>query len=167
MKYPPIWSGLNPDADLLNAMTPEWAIKPGATSRASTTTLTDDPDLAIALPRAGTWIFEVWLNYTGGTLGSSDLKVRPAFTGTSTFDVFGINAINTTATSQVTQAGGTMAGPGVAAGTNGGNFLNMDLKGTVVTTTTGTLSLQWAQNTSSGTSTTLRQGCWLRAYQLA
>lgn len=165
-QYPTIQAGQRITASLLQEMLPLWAVKAAATSRASTVTLADDPDLVISIPRTGTWAYEVWLNYTGGVLGSSDLKVRMNYSGTSSFDVFGVNGINTTATSQFNGSGGTAAGTGIALGTSGSTYYTAQITGTVVATTTGNLSLQWSQNTSSATATNLRQGCWIRAWQL-
>jgi hypothetical protein len=165
-QYPTIPPGVTVTSDELMQMTPLWAVKPAATPRASTTTVTNDTDLTISLPRAGTWAFEAWLNYTGGTLGSSDLKLTMAYSGTSTFGVWGLNGITTASTSGMNAGANGLTGT-LAIGTSGGTFFTADIKGLVVATTTGTLSLQWAQNTSSATATNLRQGCWLRAYQTA
>jgi len=165
-QYPTIAAGQRITGTLLQKMIPLWAVKPGPTSRASTTTLADDPDLQIELPRAGVWAFDVWLNYTGGTLGSSDLKLGMAFSGSTTFTVWGVNGINTSSTSQLQAGANTFAGT-LVVGTSGGNFFTADIHGEMVATTTGTLSLQWAQSSSNATSTNLRQGCWLRAWQIA
>lgn len=165
-QYPSISAGQQITASLLTQMLPLWAVKPAATSRSATTTVADDPDLALSLPRTGTWAFGVWLNYTGGTLGSSDLKITVNYTGTSSFGVWGVNGITTASTSQLNAGGAALAGT-LALGTSGGTFFTADIKGTVVTTTTGVLSLQWAQNTSNATATNLRQGCWIRAWQIS
>lgn len=167
VQFPQLFAGQRLTADLARQMIPFFAIKSTTTSRASTTTLSADPDLVVSLPAAGTWMYELWLNYTGGTLGSSDLKVRMNYSGTSTFDVFGVHGINTTSTSQFTAAGGTAAGGGLAVGTSGGNFFTVIIGGSLVATTTGDLSLQWAQNTSSATSTNVRQGSQMRVWQIS
>lgn len=167
VQYPDLYAAQRLDADLAREMLPFYAIKPTTTSRSSTTTLADDPDLVVSLPRTGTWMYELWLNYTGASIGTGDLKVRMNYSGTSTFDVFGVHGINTTSTSQFTAAGGTQAGPGVAVGTNGGNFTIATIGGSLVVTTTGDVSFQWAQNTSSATSTNLRQGSQMRVWQVS
>lgn len=164
--YPAIYAGQRITANLLTQMLPLWAVKAGSTSRSATTTLADDADLILPLPRAGTWAFEAWLNYTGGTLGASDLKLSMAYSAASSFGAWGLNGITTASTSQL-NAGGNALSASLSLGTNGGFFLTADIKGTLVATATGTLSLQWAQNTSNATATTLRQGCWIRAYQIS
>lgn len=165
----PVWSsGQRVTAGQLRAM--QWydATKDAPTSRTSTTTVTADTDLTIALPGAGTWEFECFLNYTGGTLGSSDLKLAMNYSGTFSFGVWAVNGIALGATTQA-NFGGNATGTAntLAVGTNGGVFLTVDLKGSLYATGAGALALYWAQNTSSATSTNLRQGCWLRARQVA
>jgi hypothetical protein len=144
------------------------AVKAGPTLRASTTAVAVDPDLAIALPGAGTWQFEVFLNYTGAAIGTGDLKIAMNYTGTSSFGVWAVNGIALGATTQA-NFGGNATGTSntLAVGTNGGVFVTVDLKGTLYATSAGTLGMYWAQNTSSATSTALRQGCYLRARQIA
>lgn len=168
MQFPSVSAGQRLTADLISQMLPLWAVKGGATGRTSTTTLADDPDLLLALPGSGTYAFELFLNYTGGTLGSSDLKMAMVYSGTSANGVWAVNGINTTSTAQANMGGnGTGAAGTITVGTSGGSFLTVDLKGYINTTSSGNLSLQWAQNTSSGTAVTLRQGCWMRVTQLA
>ena len=165
-QYPTVYAGQRITGDLLQQMLPLWVVKPAPTSRASTTTLANDPDLVIDLPRVGTWAFDVWLNYTGGTLGSSDLKLGMNYSGTSSFAAWGVNGITLASTSQLNAGGNSFTGS-LALGTSGGTFFTGDIHGQVTVSTTGTLALQWAQNTSSATSTNLRQGCWMRAYQIS
>lgn len=165
-QYPSITAGQKITAGLLTQMLPLWAVKPAATSRSAATTPADDPDLILSLPRTGTWAFEAWLSYTGGTLGASDLKMTMAYTGTTTSNVWGLNGITTASTSQLNAGANGFTGT-LSLGTNGGTFYTADIKGSLVASTTGTLSLQWAQNTSSATSTNLRQGSWLRVYQIS
>ncbi|MEC3994005.1 hypothetical protein VSR01_10790 [Actinacidiphila sp. DG2A-62] len=148
-------------------MEPWWAVKGAPTPKASTTTIGLDPDLQIDLPDAGTYAFEMWINYTGGTLGSSDLKLAVNYTGQSTFGVWGVNGINTSSTTSVTVNGQALGTNTLTLGTSGGTFYTVDLKGSLFATGPGNLGLYWAQGTSSATATNLRQGCWMRVTQLA
>ena len=167
-QFPTVAAGQRLTAGMVSQMEPYWAVKGGPTARTSTTTLADDPDLLLALPTGGTFAFELFLHYTGGTLGSSDLKLAMVYSGTSANGVWAVNGINTTATTQANMGGnGTGAAGTITVGTSGGSFLTVDIKGYINTTSAGNLSLQWAQNTSSGTAVTLRQGCWMRVTQLA
>ena len=165
-QYPSVYAGQRITGDLLQQMLPLSAVKPAPTSRASTTTLQNDPDLVIDLPRTGTWTFDIWLNYTGGTLGASDLKLGMTYSGTTTFAAWGVNGITTAATNQLNAGGNSFTGS-LVLGTSGGTFFTGDIHGQVTVSTTGTLALQWAQNTSSATATNLRQGSYMRVYQIS
>ncbi|NUR03059.1 MAG: hypothetical protein HOY79_43090 [Streptomyces sp.] len=167
-QFPALLAGQRMTAAVAAQMLPYWAQKIGPTGRASTTTLADDPDLILALPGAGTFTFELFLNYTGGTLGSSDLKMAMVYSGSSSYGVWAVNGVNTTSTAQVNMGGnGTGTAGTITVGTSGGTFLTVDIKGELVATSAGNLSLQWAQNTSNATATNLRQGCWMRVTQIA
>jgi hypothetical protein len=164
----PSWTaGQRVTAGQLKAMQYIDAVKTAPTLRANTTTIAVDTELAVSLPAAGTWEFEVWLNYTGGTLGSSDLKIAMNYTGGSSFGVWGVNGINTSSTTSVTVNGQALGTNTLTLGSNGGTFYTVDLKGSLVATSAGTLGLYWAQGTSNATATTLRQGCWMRARQVS
>jgi len=129
--------------------------------------MTTDPDLFIDLTVNGTYLLEGFINYTGGTLGASDLKLAVNYTGTQTNGVWGGQGI-TTASITALQSMSTVIGPtGVAWGTNAGVFQDLTLNGFFQTTTSGELQVQWAQNTSNGTSTNLRAGCWIKLTQVA
>lgn len=168
LQYPSWQAGQRVTAAALTQMEALYAIKNAATSRSSNTTLAIDPDLQIALPSAGTFVFEAWINYTGGTLGSSDLKIAPVFGGTTSWAWWGISGSTTGSINQVNQtADGIGTSTAKAIGTSGGAFLSAQISGSISASSAGTLSLYWAQNTSSATSTNLRQGCWLRAFQIA
>lgn len=166
-QYPSIAAGQRVTAGLLMSMLPLEAVKPAVTSRTSTTTLAVDPDLALVIPRAGTWTFDAWLNYTGGTLGSSDLKLSMQYSGSSPFGVWGLNGINLVATTQIRADGNAIGTNTLSVGTNGGVFYTADIHGQITVSTTGTLALYWAQNTSSVTATNIRQGSYLRLKQIS
>lgn len=153
-------------AAALTLMEPQNAVKNGVQSVANSTTLQDDNDLVFQLPGSGTYIYQTFLNYTGGVLGSSDLKCTYVYTGTSSFSVWGGIGINTSGTTAI-QAGGNADGSTVAWGTSGGSFFTLLMHGTLFATSAGTLKLQWAQNTSSATNTNLRQGCHMQVWQIA
>lgn len=161
------WSaGSKIQAANLLLMEPQNAVKNGVQSVTSSTTLVDDNDMVFTLPGSGTYVWTTFLNYTGGTLGSSDLKCTFAYTGTSSFGVWGGAGIATSATTAI-QAGGNSLGSTVSWGTSGGSFFTLHMHGSVFATSSGTLKLQWAQNTSSATSTNLRQGSFMQVWQIA
>jgi hypothetical protein len=160
-RYPVINAGTTPAVGILNEMLPQEAFKASGTSRASTTALTADPDLAVPVEASATYDFDMDLVYNGGTNGSSDLKF--AFTGPSGY-AMSWGAFIVAIPAGVASVGGTQATT-MASGTVGaGTMLAVRVSGTVTTSTTaGNLVLTWAQNTSSGTATTLMTGCKMSA----
>ena len=147
--------------------------KTANTSRASNTTATDDPDLTYAIPRVGVYHFECevffqkdnggvaggsfkfGLNYTGTLGASGTLVYREYFAGATALlapnqqDVVGQSAITSgsTVSSNTETAGQPRA---------------IHMKGVLDVTSTGTLSLQWAQNVSSTNATVVRGGSFFR-----
>lgn len=143
----------------MNAWTvPLAAYKASDTSRASNTTQASDPDLTVAVAANCTYWVDVWLNYEGGTQGSSDLKLGFAVPSGATLR----SSATFTGQSGGSNTEGYYASGGSALtpGTNGaGNIRGFILHGTLaVSSSAGSLTLSWAQNTSSGTATTIHTG---------
>lgn len=156
-----IQAGQRITAGMLQAVAPAGATKTVDQSVVSSTTLVNDNALALPLLANATYRVILTLKFDGGTAGSSDIKIQ--FTGPSGFAVLGtltgnrggvgINAVWT-------------GNPG-ALNTGGAGVTQGALwVGTVTTgVTAGTLQLQFAQNTSSGTATFLRAGSDLTMWQ--
>ena len=148
----------------LNRMLPLTAWKTDQTSRASTTTATADPDLVIEIPDDAlvAYAIEIGLNLTGAALGSGDVKVGLEYSGSlGTNNWMGIGT-DTTSVDNANFFGRSIDGNTQPYGVNGGNFSLVHINGLIEPSTAGTLSLLWAQNTSSATATNLRQGSWMR-----
>ena len=125
----------------------------------SSTTVVNDSQLKFAVEASATYIFEAWL-YTYAADGTPDIKVT--FTGPAGSTVLWsssqviFNAGGAT-TLTVVAAGGTTADLFVDA-----NFRAIQLYGTILNSTTaGDVQLQWAQNTSSANSTTVKAGSYI------
>lgn len=159
--YPVITAGMALTSALLQSMLTQSAFKASGTSRTSTTTLTADPDLSVPLAASATYDFEMDLVYNGGTNGSSDLKF--GFTGPSGYAMnFGAFIVSIPA--GVASVGGTQVTTTASGTVGAGTPLAVRVSGAVTTSlTAGALTLTWAQNTSSGTATTLMTGCKMRA----
>src|SRR5262245_58148019 len=148
-------------ADCNGWFTGPYLIKGSDTSRSSNTTPTADPDLVMPVVANATYWWECRVVYNGGTNGSSDGQFGfSAPAGATGFyeslrnQVSGLTWGNALATSYGTQAN---------VGTNGtGNPISYCATGIViVSSTAGNLSFFWAQNTSSGTATTVKAGSLL------
>ena len=144
-------------SDCNNWFIPLVAYKAADTSRAGTvTTVAADPDLTVTLAANATYDIDMDLIYEGGTQGSADLKFTWTVpTGTTMRYVL----VNTSTSGTCTPAGATESTT-VTAGTNGAaNFRGVHIGGTVfASTTAGSLTLNWATNTSNATNTIMHTG---------
>jgi hypothetical protein len=158
-------------ADLLNANVIDYmattpVIKSAATSRNTTTTLANDPDLQGIALGVGTWEIELLGLWTQSTTTTQKIKTRWAFTGTWGTAIricTGTGGTNTATPGDATilnSRGFTLdtqdAVYGQDAGTSFGGFREISRQ--VVVTVAGNLSLQWAQSASSANNTNLQPG---------
>src|SRR5215472_4200123 len=159
-QYPSVNAGTTYTASLIQSFAPLNAYKTADTGRTSTTTATADPDLSIPVVANAWYKWELWLNYEGFTQGSSDLKVG-----------LGIPAGSTVrGSAEYTNAsGGTVVeiywtGGALQVGTNGaGAIRGFNSRGTLqMGGTAGSFTLNWAQNTSSGTATIVHTGSYMQ-----
>jgi hypothetical protein len=151
---------------MAQAVTLEAVIKAADESVTSSTTLQDDNELTLAVGAGETWEFEFLLLVTGASAGDIKLGLTvPA--GTSGWwggHGIGINDINAN-----TQNLRSMAGDLTAVlnfGTPASAECMVVVRALVITTNAGSVTLQWAQNASSGTATTVKAGSVLRATPL-
>ncbi|MFH9425977.1 hypothetical protein [Streptomyces sp. NPDC017529] len=156
--------------------TPTIITKTGSTDRTSTTTRTADPDLTISLAASATYTVEFNLLLGGSQFalvvtewlvpsGATGLKgvMGPASSATNT------TAGNINADGILMRSGAHGFGTAV---TYGRRDINTNLVfaqeiGTVTTTSAGTLSLAWAQSTSSTTFNRVGAGSWMRVTRIA
>ena len=135
----------------------KYAIKPADTSRASTTTLANDPDLTVSVDANKTYYVQVTIIYTAVS-GSGDLKFAwtvPAgtvFSGTVMNDA-------TTVNMGAYQAGGTLISQTQSFVGGGASILASAFSGVLaIGGSSGSFTLQWAQQTSNVTATVVKQG---------
>jgi hypothetical protein len=136
----------------------------------SSTTLQDDDDLAFTVQADETWVWEAVLYVVGSTAGD----IRVAFTvpagATLQWGAPGSAAIAATASgaaeevnNNVVTASGTFENYGTFAGRSA-----ILVRGLVVVgSTAGTVQLQWTQNASNATATTVKAGSHLIARRIA
>src|SRR4029077_18431567 len=147
-------------ADVNSWFVPLSAIKTADQSVTSSTTFINDTELLVPIIAVGSYQFEAFLVFEGGTAGSSDIKWRVGVpVGTNVrYTWTGWNN-----TGSVARSGdGQTAGDTPSSATAGvGNEHGVIMIGTVVAgVNAGNMQLQWAQNTSSGTSTIVHaQSC--------
>lgn len=162
---PTFLAGQRITAAMLNELAPLAGYKTADESVTSSTTLQNDDALFLELAANTTYQVILQLAYNGGTQGSSDLKLAwSAPSGaTARFAAFWRD------TSGANHQGVTDLTTVSALGTNGtSNDYSLLLTGTIITGSAGgTLQVQWAQNTSSATPTTVRANSSLTATQLS
>lgn len=146
-------------------MTGGLKIKSVLTSRASTTTMTTDPHLSIAVAANKVYSVEMDFNVTIGAGGFKHQTTAP--TG-ATFENMSFNWNNGTVTyaqgwQRLTGGGGSpnVAVAGHAAGAAGGSPYRLRYT-LFMGANAGTLAFQWAQDSSNAANTTVEKGGWLR-----
>ncbi|GAA2112410.1 hypothetical protein GCM10009759_55110 [Kitasatospora saccharophila] len=144
--------------------------KAGDTPRASTTTVSADPDLAgIPVVSGGVYRLQAVLFYSAHQDG--DLRIQWTAPGTSTLRWHGhVLATGSTGTSGPAiydaQQIATVYQPGGADATNT-PILTALVNGTLVAGAAGTVGLTWAQAASHATATIMRQGSTVSLQRLA
>ncbi|WP_405964856.1 hypothetical protein OG713_34975 [Streptomyces sp. NBC_00723] len=142
--------------------------KTANTSRTSTTTLAADPHLSINVV-AGTYQVDAFLLYDGDN--AADLKLgwfAPAST-TGGWWPGGSDSSNTTQAATTRWGGLTDFSVSTlpVACIGSGTVVTCRPVGTAVVTTSGQISLAWAQNATSATATVVRQHSWLSLRRIA
>lgn len=164
--YPSIPAGTTPTSLLLQRMLPLVAYKSGDQSVTSSTTLVNDSALAVPVEANAVYKVELLIYYAGGTHATADFKYNftfPSGAGSASVRYLGLS------TALAIQYGTVVLGGAGAFGTNGtGNILTVDLEFNLTTSSTaGNLQLQWAQNTSNATATTVKAGSIMTARRIA
>lgn len=153
-------------------------VKSGPTSRNTTTTYADDPDLSSIALATGTYEIALYGMFTLATTATQKIKTQWAFTGTwngttaprlclgpGSAQVGSPNGVTDTFL-QALHLNGQDAIYDAAAGT--ASYMSFREEcGNVIVTAAGNLSLQWAQNASSANNTTLQEGSFFKIRKLS
>lgn len=143
----------------------EFARKASSTTKTSTTTLASDTELQIALPTAGIYQVDafLWLEKAAGT-GAGGFKFTFDYSGTlSDLIMGGFANVNAT----VSAIGPTDLYASNASFATLGAIDLIQVSGVADVSDAGTLSLQWAQNSSSTEPSVLRVNSYLKAERVA
>ena len=161
-----VQAGSRITAALFASVAPLSVIKGADQTVTSSTTVVNDNALVLPVVANATYLFVCYLDYEGGTQGSSDIKWVWSVPTSGTLRYGGIY-VGTTGTlhGSSTITGATT----VAAGTNGSsNLLSAIMIGSLImSSTAGTLQLQWSQNTSSGTGTIVHAQSHLTLWRIS
>lgn len=141
----------------------------GATARHSTTTLAADPELVFSLPAAGYYSIDGFLTIGNIVLADTNgFKFDFSYSGTTTKIQYAASGyINSAAvSSRATDNSAPLTYASVTPfGITQSDWIHIN--GFIVVSTTGTLSLRWAQNSSTTTDVAIDQGSWLRVSLIA
>lgn len=166
MTTPPgqIYAGARITADMLRSIAPLAAIKGADQSVTSSTTLVNDSGLWVPVDANASYLFACYLDFEGGTQGSSDIQWT--WSGPSGYTLrYASGHIGTGGTFDWSTYTGSNT---VIAGTAGaGNLQAAVMLGSLVTSGAGTLQLKWAQNTASATPTIVHAQSILSLWRVA
>ena len=153
-------------ASAMQGIAPLAVEKPTDQSVTSSTTLVNDTALSAAVAASATYLFYCYLDYEGGTGGSSDLKFQWTVPASATlrFTLIGTDASNATVVSSTKSDTTSYTLRSAGAATLQAALMIGSL---VVASTAGTLQLQWAQNTSSGTATKVHAQSFLSLWRIS
>lgn len=166
--YPVIPAGARITSGLLTSMQPMVAAKTVTTSRVSTTTLAADPELQLPVEANAEYTVFFYFRVSGIDAGDMDLQFTTPAGGTGSWAVTGFlvqsqvdsgtrsgarRAMNaeiglstpSTATAQVYEGSGRL----------------------IMGSTAGNLTIDWAQNASNATATSMEADSWLRLDRIA
>lgn len=146
----------------LQAIAPLQAWKSSDTSRASTTTLTADPDLTFPVAASAVYRLDGLLGYTGDVTGSGGIQFAFTVPAGATLQWSAFYYATAVSAAGLNLAGTAGAGIAISAVTDGAVQLPVFVRGWLsVSTTPGTLALTWAQNASDANATVLKAGSHL------
>jgi len=162
----PTWSSgqVLTAADVDSWFVPLVAYKTADEAVTSSTTLQNDDDLFVSVAASATYQLIAYFIYDGGTTGSSDLKIGWTFPSglTMAYGHIGMTTSATITEASVATSSDQTNNPQFGSDGAGQNRAAYLLGTVFVSTTAGTLQLQWAQGTSSGTATHMKKGSWLQ-----
>lgn len=158
-------------ASELNRALPLYGSATADTSKTSNTTLGDATGLAVALEADSIYIWDAYIAYDAGATGDLKLAWSVPSGTTGHWCMWGLSTATTGSIGDMvairaTSYGATTLTLGGSASFSG--FLAARGAGYIDTAgTAGNFQLQFAQNTSNGTSTILKGGSWVRVVKQA
>ncbi len=181
-QYPSLAAGQRITGSLLRSMMPQTVRKTADTSRSATTSRTADPHLAFDAVAGAVYTFFGWIKYDGDNAADISLQltvptgaageVMPLGTGNTVVSSTSAPALTTNTGSSQGYMVRTETLDVNAARTYGALSTSAQLgilfTGTVrMSTTAGTVSVDWAQAASSATATTVYTDGWLQFLRIA
>jgi hypothetical protein len=167
--YPELYAGQRATADLLTSMLPLHAAKASSTGRASTTTISADPDLQLPVEANAQYFIHFYFRVSGNAAADMDIQFTTPAGCTGSYSVTG-------------RLAGASAGDGDAR-TSTRIAFNVETQystpstaaaqvnhgaGRLITgANAGTLSIDWAQTVSNATASVMESDSWLELRRIA
>jgi hypothetical protein len=151
-------AGHEPSADELTALLPIFAYKLFDETVNNTATLQNDDELLATVKASATYEVFCHVFFNSGT--SPDIKFGWTGPSGATLDWTSVDPFNTS------WAKKSISGS-IAIGTSGANESALLIGVLIVSTTAGTLQLQWAQNGAIASDTSVLAGSYLRLRRVA
>lgn len=168
--YPQPLAGQRITAALLRSMLPQTVRKTADTSRAATTTFADDDHLSYAVEANAVYVMDGWIKYFAHS--TPDIKIQFT-TPTGTLGEWGWlmpgsgTAATATAGFSIRTDTIDVGGSRTGYGTTDSNMFTPMNGFWRIGSTAGSVTLQWAQNTSDATASVLFTDSWLRFQRIA
>jgi hypothetical protein len=146
----------------LNERMPVTARKTSNETVNGSAALQDDNELFVAVEASCVYHLELRISYTSGT--TPDLKIGWTYPTGTTIRWSGTDSD----TAGALRIAGNLTETSVPAICGSGTDINADYTGVIITgVNAGTLTLQWAQNTSTGSNSTIYAGSFLTIKRVA
>lgn len=132
----------------------------------SSTTLQDDDELFFAVTASSIWVANFYLAHEAATAGDIKYEVTVPSGATGFIQIIGMDPTTVAsirALASTAPIGGLAIG-GLGAGTLGCSLVSVSVS---VSATPGDVKLQFAQQSSSGTATTIKAGSFLVAHRIS
>jgi hypothetical protein len=153
-------------SDVNTWLVPMAAVKPADTARASTTTVTNDPDMVLALGANSTYAIYGVLFYTGAN-AAGHLRFTFTVPGGATGAYFNGHVDSTSGVYAVQNANAWTDLITSAESLGTGVLMAATVMGVINLTGSGNLQLQWAQGTSNATATTVKANSFWTAQRIS
>ena len=171
--YPTIGVGTRVTSTLLTSMQPNWYLKAANTTRTSTTTVADDPDLSVAVEANGIYYVKFEIKFEG--LAAADFKtqwsVPSGATGNRNVNGPGSTAADSNADNLSSKWGvhGLATAVTYNCARDSASLQQWCQEWAVITVgaTAGNVSLAWAQGTSNATGTVVVAGSLATTWRIA
>lgn len=165
--YPNLLAGQRITAELLESMQPLWVGKTVTTDRASTTTISADPELVLPVEANAEYVFEFYWRVSGITAGGIDIQITTPTGATGSYSCNRLAADQAdtgtrTSTRLLFNVETEFSTPSTSA------HQVIEGSGRVITGgTAGNLSIDWAQNASNATATSMTSDSWIQLTRVA